>query len=108
MVLRNSSGFEEQATMSAAPSIIPESDLIAAATSAHPPRPKSPRPIVNIGAGGIVRNALLPAYAKAGFPVIAISDPAPNTAANLARDFNVARFFTSAAEAIAFAPPDAV
>jgi len=94
--------------MVAAPSIIPESDLIAAATSAHPPRPKSPRPIVTIGAGGIIRNAHLPAYLKAGFPVIAVSDPAPNTAANLARDFNIGRHFTSAAEAIAFAPPDAV
>ncbi len=94
--------------MVAAPSIIPESDLIAAATSAHPPRPKSPRPIVTIGAGGIVRNAHLPAYLKAGFPVIAVSDPAPNTAANLARDFNIGRHFTSVAEAIAFAPPDAV
>jgi predicted dehydrogenase len=83
-------------------------ELIATATSAHPPRPRSPRPIVIIGAGGIVRNAHLPAYAKAGFPVIAVSDPAPNKAADLARDFDIARSFTSIAEAIAFAPADAV
>ena len=94
--------------MSDLPILIPAADLIAAVTSAHPPRPKSPRPIVTIGAGGIVRNAHLPAYAKSGFPVIAISDPAPNTADNLARDFHVARSFTSTAEAVAFAPPDAV
>ena len=86
--------------------LIPEVDLIAVATAARAPRPKSPRPIVTIGAGGIVRNAHLPAYAKAGFPVIAVSDPAPNTAENLARDFNVPHHFTSTAEAIAFAPTD--
>ncbi len=33
------------------------------------PRPKLVRPIVVIGAGGIVRAAHLPAYEKAGFPV---------------------------------------
>jgi len=90
------------------PDLIPEPELIRVATSAHPPRPKSPRPIVTIGAGGIVRAAHLPAYAKAGFPVIAVSDPAPGKAAELARDFNVAHSFTSIADAIAFAPPDAV
>jgi len=33
------------------------------------PRPRNLRPIVSIGAGGIVRDAHLPAYKKAGFPV---------------------------------------
>ena len=94
--------------MPASATLIPVEDLIETVTSAHPPRPKSPRPIVSIGAGGIVRNAHLPAYAKAGFPVIAVADPAPNAAANLARDFNIAHSFTSVADAIAFAPPDAV
>ena len=55
-----------------------------------------------------MRAAHLPAYAKAGFPVIAVSDPAPNKAAALAHDFNIPRSFTSVAEAVAFAPPDAV
>ena len=94
--------------MESAVPVIPEADLLDAATSAHPPRPNSPRPIVTIGAGGIVRAAHLPAYAKAGFPVIAVSDPAPGKAADLARDFNVPHSFTSMTEAIAFAPPDAV
>jgi len=94
--------------MESPPSLIPEAELIAAATSANPPRPLSPRPILTIGAGGIVRNAHLPAYAKAGFPVIAVSDPAPGRAAELAREFNVSRSFTSISEAIAFAPPDVV
>ena len=83
-------------------------EFLKIAAAALPPRPKSPRPIVTIGAGGIVRNAHLPAYAKAGFPVIAVSDPAPNVAATLAKDFSISNHFLSAAEAIAFAPPDAV
>jgi predicted dehydrogenase len=94
--------------MSAVQHLISEAALLQIVASALPPRPKSARPIVTIGAGGIVRNAHLPAYAKAGFPVIAVSDPAPGIAANLARDFNIPRYFTSANEAIAFAPPDAV
>jgi predicted dehydrogenase len=88
--------------------LISESELSAAASSALPPRPKSPRPVVSIGAGGIVRAAHLPAYAKAGFPVIAVADPAPGKAAELAAEFRIARSFTSVAEAVAFAPPDAV
>jgi predicted dehydrogenase len=55
-----------------------------------------------------MRAAHLPAYAKAGFPVIAVSDPAPGRAEELAMDFNVPESFTSIEEAIAFAPPDAV
>jgi predicted dehydrogenase len=94
--------------MAEAPALIPVTDLVETVTAAHPPRPRSPRPIVTIGAGGIVRNAHLPAYAKAGFPVVAVSDPAPGTAEKLARDFNVPYHFTSTTEAIAFAPADAV
>jgi predicted dehydrogenase len=96
-----------EATPLAIPTI-PASALIAAATSAHPPRPRTVRPIVTLGAGGIVRAAHLPAYRKAGFPVVAVSDPAPGRAAELARDFHIDRHFTSAQEAIAFAPADAV
>ncbi|MGH3444520.1 MAG: hypothetical protein ACRDPB_04015, partial [Nocardioidaceae bacterium] len=61
-----------------------------------------------IGAGGIVRAAHLPAYAKAGFPVIALADTAGGRATELSREFGVARSFGSVAEAIAFAPHDAV
>lgn len=39
-----------------------------------PALPQSPRPIVLIGAGGIVRDAHLPAYAKAGFDVAGVYD----------------------------------
>jgi predicted dehydrogenase len=76
--------------------------------SALPPRPKSPRPIVILGAGGIIRAAHLPAYARAQFPVIALADPIPGKAAELAREFAIANSFDSVAEAIRFAPADAV
>lgn len=36
--------------------------------------PNTPRPIVMIGAGGIVNDAHLPAYKKAGLPVAGIFD----------------------------------
>lgn len=77
------------------------------ASSAAPPLPRSPRPIVIIGAGGIVRAAHLPAYAKAGFPVVALADPVAGRAEELAMSIG-ARGFTSVADAVAFAPPDAV
>ena len=38
------------------------------------PMPSRPRPIVVVGAGSIVRDAHLPAYRKAGFPVAGIYD----------------------------------
>jgi hypothetical protein len=54
-----------------------------AVEQAAPPRPKVARPIVVLGAGGIVRAAHLPAYEKAGLPVIAIGDIASDKAAEL-------------------------
>src|SRR6202042_1814821 len=79
-----------------------------AVEASAPPRPKSPRPIVILGAGGIIRDAHLPAYKKAGFPVIAIADPASGKAADLAKERNIPRAFDSIRQAIAFAPPDAI
>lgn len=38
------------------------------------PRPSVPRPIAIIGAGGIVNDAHMPAYRKAGFPVAGVFD----------------------------------
>src|SRR6478672_5880639 len=58
----------------------------AAVEASGPPKPKQPRPIVILGAGGIVRAAHLPAYAKAGFPVVAIADSVPEKAALLAAE----------------------
>jgi predicted dehydrogenase len=79
-----------------------------AAEASAPPRPKTPRPIVVLGAGGIVRAAHLPAYAKAGFPVIAIADSASGKAAELASEKGIAHSFDSIQEAVRFAPSDAI
>lgn len=65
------------------------------------PAPSSPRPIVIIGAGGIVRDAHLPAYAKAGLPVAGCTDVDSDRAASLMRDFNLPRVFDSVAAAAA-------
>src|SRR5580692_11014142 len=70
--------------------------------------PRSPRPIVVIGAGGIVRDAHLPAYRLAGFPVAAVFDRDQAKAAALARDFGVRRVPATLAEALRTAPAGAV
>jgi predicted dehydrogenase len=72
------------------------------------PRPKIARPIVILGAGGIVRAAHLPAYAKAGFPIVAIADSASGKAAALASEKGIANSFDSIEEAVRFAPSDAI
>ena len=63
-----------------------------------------PRPIVSIGAGGIVQSAHLPAYRKAGFPVSAVIDPDGAKAASLAAEFGVEKSFTTLAEALPHIP----
>jgi predicted dehydrogenase len=72
------------------------------------PLPASPRPIISIGAGGIVRDAHLPAYRLAGFPVAGIYDRDGAKSAKLAADFNVPLVFATLPEAIAGAPANAV
>jgi len=72
------------------------------------PLPRVPRPIVSIGAGGIVRDAHLPAYRLAGFPVAGVFDLDRARATKLAADFNVAQVFPSLAEAVARAPAQSV
>jgi predicted dehydrogenase len=82
--------------------------IAAALQTVRQPRPKAVRPIVVIGAGGIVRAAHLPAYEKAGFPVIALMDQDRDKAAALAAERGIARVFASLPEAVRFAPRDAV
>jgi predicted dehydrogenase len=79
-----------------------------AAEESAPPRPKTPRPIVILGAGGIIRAAHLPAYAKANFPVIAVADNERGKAAELAEEKGIARGFDSVGEAVRFAPADVI
>ena len=74
----------------------------------QPPMPDKPRPIVIIGAGGIINDAHLPAYRKAGFPVAGIFDLNQEQARKTAKAFGVSTVFPSLEEAINSAPPDAV
>lgn len=83
-------------------------DLQKAMRDAAAPRPKTARPIVMIGSGGIVRDAHLPAYRKAGFPVVALVDTDREKAESLAKKFAIPHAGTSIADAIQYAPPDAV
>src|SRR5712664_3418785 len=82
--------------------------ILAAVQDARQPRPKQVRPIIVIGAGGIVRAAHLPAYEKAGFPVIGLMDQEGSKAAELASGRGIPRTFSSVAEAVRFAPTDAI
>jgi predicted dehydrogenase len=68
--------------------------------------PSRPRPIVIIGAGGIVRTAHLPAYQRLKFPVAGVYDVKPDVSLETARRFNVSKVFVSLAEAAA--SPDAI
>lgn len=72
------------------------------------PRPRNPRPIISIGAGGIVRDAHLPAYKKAGFPVVAITDLDRNKAEALAEQFGIPKVLAGVEAAAAHAPENAV
>jgi predicted dehydrogenase len=70
--------------------------------------PRTRRPIVIIGAGGIVRDAQLPAYRIAGFHVYGICDLDRARAEALAAQFGVERVYSDAADAFHNAPSDAV
>jgi predicted dehydrogenase len=64
------------------------------------PRPSRPRPIVIIGAGGIVNDAHLPAYRLADFPVAGIFDIDRSRADSLAAQWGL-KVFSSLAQAAA-------
>ncbi|WP_255551257.1 Gfo/Idh/MocA family oxidoreductase [Granulicella sp. dw_53] len=83
-------------------------DLQQVMRDAVAPRPRVARPIILIGAGGIVHDAHLPAYAKAGFPVLAVVDPDQEKAHALAAKFGIAKVAQTIEEAIRYAPKDAV
>lgn len=70
--------------------------------------PRAPRPIVILGAGGIVKDAHLPAYRMAGFQVDGLFDPDQAKAKALAESFGVTRVFSTQAEAVSAAPANAV
>lgn len=61
--------------------------------------PSSPRPIVIIGAGAIVRTAHLPAYRRLAFPIAGLFDIDPDIARETARMFDVRMVFRTLREA---------
>ena len=67
------------------------------------PVPASPRPIVVIGAGSIVRDAHLPVYARLGFPVAGIFDVDEAAARARAEASALPCVFTSLEDALATA-----
>jgi predicted dehydrogenase len=71
-------------------------------------RVESPRPIVLIGAGGIARDAHLPAYKKAGFRVTGIFDLDRAKAQSLADAFAIGNVADSLEQAVRTAPEGAV
>src|SRR3569833_2316355 len=73
-----------------------------------PVLPQHPFPIVIIGAGGIVNDAHLPAYKKAGFNVVGIANRTKERAEALAEKFNIPNVYDSVGEAVEKAPNDAV
>jgi len=65
------------------------------------PSPTRPRPIVSIGAGGIVNDAHLPDYRAAGLEVAGIYDVDPARSGAAAERFGIARVHASLEEALA-------
>jgi len=63
------------------------------------PVPSRPRPIVIIGAGGIVRTAHLPVYRRLQYPIAGIYDINRDAAVSAAAAFDVAKVFSSLDEA---------
>ena len=57
--------------------------------------PSKINPIIIIGTGGIVKDAHLPGYKKAGFKVYGLYDVDKDKANNLAREFGVKKVFNS-------------
>jgi predicted dehydrogenase len=64
------------------------------------PMPRYPRPIVLIGAGGIARDAHLPAYRAAGFDVAGVFDVDAARARSVAQAWSIGKVFESLDEAL--------
>tara|TARA_B100000965_G_scaffold168699_1_gene140719 strand:- start:8677 stop:9756 length:1080 start_codon:yes stop_codon:yes gene_type:complete len=65
------------------------------------PEPSKKHPIVIIGTGGIVKDAHLPAYKKAGFEVIGLYDLDKQKADQLAKEYNIENVYDSLESAFA-------
>ncbi len=73
-----------------------------------PALPNNPLPVVIIGAGGIVTDAHLPAYKKAGFEVAGITNRTKARAEKVAAEWNIPNVYDSVSDAVAKAPSNAV
>jgi predicted dehydrogenase len=73
-----------------------------------PQLPKKPFPILIIGTGGIVKDAHLPAYKIAGFPVWGIYNRTRPRADALAAEYGIANVFDDLDTAITAAPDDVI
>nr|WP_199074967.1 Gfo/Idh/MocA family oxidoreductase [Pedobacter sp. ASV19] len=73
-----------------------------------PQLPGTKQPIIIIGAGGIVADAHLPAYQKAGFTVHGIVNRTREKAEKLAVAFQIPYVYDTIEEAVANAPEDTV
>lgn len=72
------------------------------------PAPTNPKPVIIVGAGGIVRDAHLPAYAKAGIPVKGVTDVDADRAAAMAADHGLSHVYATLADAVSDNGTDAV
>ena len=63
------------------------------------PMPTKTSPIIIIGTGGIVKDAHLPAYKKAGFEVAGLYDVDKGKAEDLAKEFEINKIYNSLEEA---------
>ena len=70
------------------------------------PQPSNPRPIVIVGAGGIVNDAHLPAYRKVSLPVAGVYDVNPERSRQVAERFSVPQVYASLDDC--FQDPNAV
>jgi len=70
--------------------------------------PEKSLPIMIIGAGGIVRDAHLPAYRKAGFEVFGIIDRLKDKAIKLAEQYEINHVYSSVKESVKNAPQNAI
>jgi predicted dehydrogenase len=77
-------------------------------TDVAPRLPAVPFPILIIGTGGIVKDAHLPAYRMAGFPVWGIYNRTRSRAETLAAEYGISRVFDDLDAAIAAAPENII
>jgi len=72
------------------------------------PAPSNPKPVLIIGAGGIVRDAHLPAYKMAGILVRGVTDLDPARAQSLSNDWSIPEIYADVATAVTACGTDVV